>query len=127
LLAQSPDPASVTQLASLRFAINNSPRDTPRLPARMLAQTQILCCRRVPGSLAPDTSPVGVSASPFGVCCANPCRRDRAPPPRDESFAFIDGGGERVRTDDLRLAKPALSQLSYTPFRDRKTGIGDRF
>ena len=25
------------------------------------------------------------------------------------------GGGERVRTDDLRLAKPALSQLSYTP------------
>jgi hypothetical protein len=26
-----------------------------------------------------------------------------------------DGGGERDRTDDLRLAKPALSQLSYTP------------
>ena len=25
------------------------------------------------------------------------------------------GGGERARTDDLRLAKPALSQLSYTP------------
>jgi hypothetical protein len=25
------------------------------------------------------------------------------------------GGGERDRTDDLRLAKPALSQLSYTP------------
>ena len=30
------------------------------------------------------------------------------------------GGGERVRTDDLRLAKPALSQLSYTPFAKRK-------
>jgi hypothetical protein len=27
-----------------------------------------------------------------------------------------DGGGERVRTDDLLLAKQALSQLSYTPF-----------
>ena len=26
-----------------------------------------------------------------------------------------DGGGERARTDDIRLAKPALSQLSYTP------------
>ena len=26
-----------------------------------------------------------------------------------------NGGGERFRTDDLRLAKPALSQLSYTP------------
>jgi hypothetical protein len=25
------------------------------------------------------------------------------------------GGGGRDRTDDLRLAKPALSQLSYTP------------
>ena len=26
-----------------------------------------------------------------------------------------DGGGERDRTDDLRLAKPSLSQLSYAP------------
>jgi hypothetical protein len=26
------------------------------------------------------------------------------------------GGGERIRTDDLLLAKQALSQLSYTPF-----------
>ena len=26
-----------------------------------------------------------------------------------------NGGGERVRTDDLLLAKQALSQLSYTP------------
>ena len=28
---------------------------------------------------------------------------------------LANGGGERVRTVDLRLAKPALSQLSYTP------------
>ena len=27
----------------------------------------------------------------------------------------MDGGGERDRTDDLLLAKQALSQLSYTP------------
>ena len=26
------------------------------------------------------------------------------------------GGGERDRTDDLLLAKQALSQLSYSPF-----------
>ena len=26
------------------------------------------------------------------------------------------GGADRSRTDDLRLAKPALSQLSYSPF-----------
>ena len=36
------------------------------------------------------------------------------------------GGGERIRTDDLLLAKQALSQLSYTPFRDQKTGIRDQ-
>ena len=27
----------------------------------------------------------------------------------------LAGGAERDRTDDLRLAKPALSQLSYSP------------
>ena len=34
-----------------------------------------------------------------------------------------DGGGERIRTDDLLLAKQALSQLSYTPFQ-RSEGRG---
>ena len=32
------------------------------------------------------------------------------------------GGGERDRTDDLLLAKQALSQLSYTP--DKTGGSG---
>ena len=32
----------------------------------------------------------------------------------DESARNL-GGAERDRTDDLRLAKPALSQLSYGP------------
>ena len=35
----------------------------------------------------------------------------------------VVGGAERDRTDDLLLAKQALSQLSYTPFsgdRDQK-------
>ncbi len=31
------------------------------------------------------------------------------------SVLLPDGGGERDRTDDLLLAKQALSQLSYTP------------
>ena len=30
----------------------------------------------------------------------------------------MNGGGERDRTDDLLLAKQALSQLSYTPDKD---------
>ena len=39
----------------------------------------------------------------------------------NENFSFlishfsINGGGERVRTDDLLRARQALSQLSYTP------------
>ena len=36
------------------------------------------------------------------------------------------GGGERDRTDDLLLAKQALSQLSYTPAKT-VTGFGFRF
>jgi hypothetical protein len=30
-------------------------------------------------------------------------------------LCFKVGGADRDRTDDLRLAKPALSQLSYSP------------
>ena len=38
-----------------------------------------------------------------------------------KACAFTGGGGERDRTDDLLLAKQALSQLSYTPVpEDRK-------
>jgi hypothetical protein len=34
------------------------------------------------------------------------------------------GGGERDRTDDLLLAKQALSQLSYTPLEAALGGPG---
>ena len=34
---------------------------------------------------------------------------------RSSAGAKEDGGADRVRTDDLRLAKPPLSQLSYGP------------
>ena len=39
-------------------------------------------------------------------------------PRRGEAFMIV-GGGKGVRTPGLRLAKPALSQLSYTPFRNK--------
>ena len=45
----------------------------------------------------------------FRRCCATPVALDVC-------FANVGGGGERDRTDDLLLAKQALSQLSYTPF-----------
>src|SRR6516225_171983 len=41
-------------------------------------------------------------------------------------YRFAGGGGERIRTDDLLLAKQALSQLSYTPvpgIRRQQSGI----
>ncbi len=37
-----------------------------------------------------------------------------------------DGGADRDRTDDLKLAKLALSQLSYGPFRNQGSGIRDQ-
>ena len=36
----------------------------------------------------------------------------------------MHGGGERIRTDDLLLAKQALSRLSYTPGSGRLVGLG---
>ena len=35
--------------------------------------------------------------------------------PCSPRYPFSLGGGKEVRTPDLRLAKPSLSQLSYTP------------
>ena len=43
-------------------------------------------------------------------CCAS-FGRDT----NDAAHRSVGGGGERNRTDDLLLAKQALSQLSYTP------------
>ncbi len=39
----------------------------------------------------------------------------QAAPPTQPGLASRAGGAERVRTDDLLLAKQALSQLSYSP------------
>ena len=52
----------------------------------------------------------------------------RVAPDRDllDLLQTPDGGGERIRTDDLLLAKQALSPLSYTPLpeiRDQNTEI----
>jgi hypothetical protein len=42
------------------------------------------------------------------------CQRTNSAP--DAALVFsVDGGGRRDRTDDLLLAKQALSQLSYAP------------
>ena len=40
-------------------------------------------------------------------------------PPEARLLRAKDGGAERDRTDDLKLAKLALSQLSYSPNQTR--------
>ena len=57
-----------------------------------------LCCYSIPGIRFPGSDLESLFS---GICF----RR----------FSSIGGGG-RDRTDDLLLAKPALSQLSYAPF-----------
>ena len=41
--------------------------------------------------------------------------KNDAAPHFGAAFCACDGGGRRDRTDDLLLAKQALSQLSYAP------------
>ena len=43
------------------------------------------------------------------------CQRTMLHRDCDAAFHASDGGGRRDRTDDLLLAKQALSQLSYAP------------
>ena len=51
-------------------------------------------------------------------------RREGALPRPRAWIPVQGGGGERDRTDDLLLAKQALSQLSYTPVADARRGYG---
>ena len=44
---------------------------------------------------------------------------------RDRPSGARVGGGERNRTDDLLLAKQALSRLSYTPATGKRTGAAE--
>jgi hypothetical protein len=64
---------------------------------------------------------------PHPVRIARPPRL-RAPAPRRPGAPAI-GGADRARTDDLRLARAALSQLSYSPFTPiahRRWGVSRR-
>ena len=45
--------------------------------------------------------------------------KERSTPRKRREARCDDGGGRRDRTDDLLLAKQALSQLSYGPSRDQ--------
>src|SRR5207253_6983022 len=78
---------------------HNAARLRPRLSASVTSQL----------SLHPsiNTRPRVPNRAPGGILLL----QTRPPAPLGDA----GGGGERDRTDDLLLAKQALSQLSYTP------------
>src|SRR5438477_1724577 len=105
-------------------------------------------CSAAQNRRAQGQDPYAQAASHEDTSRTHPARLRRARPPRshdklslhpsnntpaqvapDGVFNLLqtpDGGGERDRTDDLLLAKQALSHLSYTPLpeiRDQNTKI----
>ena len=78
------------------LSINNH----PRRPSQAFRRQSLSSCR-VSGSRDAPAGPFGVAAQRL---------------PAGRNWRCDRGGGERDRTDDLLLAKQALSQLSYTPF-----------
>ncbi len=99
----------------------------PRHPPSTLSSLTIKYLRResflfLPDSLVKDRDHRGSKGSPhFSGEPSHPrCRPDVTGAASRE-----DGGAERNRTADLRLAKPPLSQLSYSP-REQVAGLGVR-
>ena len=62
--------------------------------------------------ISPPSDCLGYDLSPQDLLRTTPA----AQPLPSPWTPCLTGGGERDRTDDLMLAKHALSQLSYTPF-----------
>ena len=133
---------------SIGSAVEDTHRDPPRpdLAARATERSRLGHTIRLFTSVHqqvahrhPDQgAPAAISAScrVSGCGAASACRsafrrklRFRLSARRNFGAAQLrsaGSGGERVRTDDLLLAKQALSQLSYTPVpgtRDQEPGI----
>ena len=62
----------------------------------------------------------------FAEASAGNLRGSKAGLPTEAALAAKVGGARRNRTDDLLLAKQALSQLSYGPSRDQISVISDQ-
>jgi|GEM_PF-5564915 hypothetical protein len=62
----------------------------------------------------------------FAKALAGNLRGSKAGLPTEAAFAAKVGGARRNRTDDLLLAKQALSQLSYGPSRDQISVISNQ-
>ena len=89
----------------------------PRHPPSTLSSLTIKYLKResfcLPDSLVKDRDHRGSKSPPNRISLSESCLI-RACPRLDSSSPML-GGAERNRTADLRLAKPPLSQLSYSP------------
>ena len=100
----SPDASNNSRPSTIRLGhITNSLftlQSTPPPPVLNRARERCLCLLRTSRTAA------------CGVASGAPALLARC---RQATLCCDRGGGERDRTDDLLLAKQALSQLSYTP------------
>src|SRR6516164_4072357 len=108
--------ASVTSQLSLHPSINAPPRSPAAVSNKLLRTSHTpwfsaLRQWRLSIQLGCPCRPA--KALPRRWCLSAPLRCAC----RAANRRFAGGGGERIRTDDLLLAKQALSQLSYTPRR----------
>ena len=114
------DPASVTQLAYSHLSINNSPPASRKL-GHSGGKTFFLPRNRFEAP-APAFRRTLRFHLPSATAALSPVPGGGA---WWRCLVEVPGGGERDRTDDLLLAKQALSQLSYTPrARGRRSEIG---
>ena len=84
--------------------------------ARITVLTNELVCRQAPKLPAPKRRRAQSRPSRKSGGAKSPAT------PRPQP----SGGARRDRTDDLLLAKQALSQLSYGPFRDQGSAVRDQ-
>ena len=126
-----PEEALSRQLSANRSAgIHRSARPSMAQghPSDIAPAHSLFTCQR---SIRQTQRPPANSSFPIARRALAPLPRSalaaQAPLPRSRQLRCLGGGGgERNRTDDLLLAKQALSQLSYTPspgIRGQASGI----
>jgi hypothetical protein len=107
-------PCLLTPTGKARLRQQGEKHSCPGLSASVTSQL----------SLHPSISPAAIARGGVAIF-SEPRARLRGKPLQRQRQSHLSGaalpvgGGERIRTDDLLLAKQALSQLSYTP--DQKT------
>ena len=110
--------------SQIHFTLQSTPppRARPRRHRRASPNVAVKDRGRI-AQIAPDRRNRPPAAAPVGASrCSSRCTC------RPAKLCFACGGGERDRTDDLLLAKQALSQLSYGPSRSPSCSFdsGDR-